>query len=71
MTVHLLGEYERRAFLAERAERRALLAAREELLLAPEREADSAAASGRTGGAILGYLQAAALPRRWPRTRCG
>ncbi|HKJ85975.1 MAG TPA: hypothetical protein VKA06_07855, partial [Spirochaetia bacterium] len=59
VTVHLLGEYERTAFLAERAERRALLASREELLLAPEREADTAAASGRTGGAILGYLQAA------------
>ncbi|MFW6293376.1 MAG: hypothetical protein ACOC7V_13760, partial [Spirochaetota bacterium] len=59
VTVHLLGEYERAAFLAERAERRALLASREELLLAPEREADAAASSGRTGGAILGYLQAA------------
>ena len=60
VTVHLLGEYERAAFLAERNARRALLAEREALLLEPERRADADAAAGRAGAAVTGYLQAAA-----------
>ncbi len=60
VTVHLLGVYERAAFLAERNARRALLAEREALLLEPERRADADAAAGRTGAAVTGYLQAAA-----------
>lgn len=60
VTVHLLGEYERVAFLTERTARRALLAAREELLLEPQRRAEADAVSGRLGAALQGYLQAAA-----------
>ncbi len=60
VTVHLLGEYERAAFIAERNARRALVAEREALLLEPEREADAAAGAGRTAAAFQGYLQAAA-----------
>ncbi len=60
VTVHLLGEYERTAFLAERNARRTLLAEREALLLEPERRADADAAAGRAGAAVTGYLQAAA-----------
>ncbi|MFP4115228.1 MAG: hypothetical protein ACOC2Y_06245 [Spirochaetota bacterium] len=59
ITVHLLGEYERGAFAAERAERRALLSAREALFTEPESRADAAARAGDIADAVRGYLQAA------------
>ena len=56
VTVHLLGEYERAAFAAEREERRELVAAREAVLLDRERDAERAVASGRLADALALYL---------------
>lgn len=66
VTVHLLGEYERSAFLAERAERRSFLAAQEALFTEPEARGDQLAAQGRLTEALAAYLQAANAAARAP-----
>jgi hypothetical protein len=60
VAVYLLGEYERGAFLAERAKRQALLREQEELLTGPESGGDRLVAEGRLTQAILQYGQAVA-----------
>lgn len=56
VTVHLLGEYERAAFAAEREKRRELVAEREALLVERERDADRAVESGRLADGLALYL---------------
>ncbi|MFW5743771.1 MAG: hypothetical protein ACOC2D_10905 [Spirochaetota bacterium] len=69
VTVHLLGEYERSAFAAEREERRELVAAREALLLDRERAAEQAVASGRLADGLALYLGVANTAARAEETR--
>jgi len=57
--VYLLGEYERGAFVAERARRESLLREERALLRTPEAEADRLVAAGRLTQAISAYVAAA------------
>jgi hypothetical protein len=70
VTVHLLGEYERAAFAAEREKRRELVAEREAMLVERERAADRAVAAGRIADGLSLYLGVAnAAARAGDETR--
>ncbi len=58
-TVHLLGAYDRRSFVAERAARERFFRQREDLYLGPEAAAVRAASDGRVLDALIAYVQAA------------
>ena len=64
VTVHLLGAYERAAFVREQQARRLLLREREAILLDPEAEAARAADRGEAARALLLYSQSAAAAAR-------
>jgi len=59
VVVYLLGEYERRAFEAERAKRQSILRQQEALVTGPETEGDALVEAGRLTQGILLYGQAA------------